>query len=127
MPRVIHFEIHADDPDRAIRFYREMFGWEFTKWAGPMDYWLIKTGAADQPGIDGGLLRRHGPIDGQAVTAYVCTVDVPSVDAAVGALQGAGGAVAMPKMPIPGVGWLAYAKDSEGNLFGLLQPDPTAQ
>ena len=58
MPRVIHFEIHADDPERAVRFYREIFGWEINKWPGPHDYWLIKTGA-NAPGIDGGLMRRH--------------------------------------------------------------------
>ena len=127
MPRVVHFEIHADQPERAIRFYSDLFGWEFTKWAGPMDYWLIKTGPDDQRGINGGMVRRHGVIDGQAVIAYVCTVDVPSVDDIVRAIPEKGGAIALPKMPIPGVGWLAYAKDPEGNIFGMMQPDAGAQ
>lgn len=126
MPRVIHFEIHAEDPERALGFYQGLFGWEFHKWDGPTDYWLIKTG--DGPGINGGLVRRHGPgpVDGQAVNAYTCTVDVPSVDEFVRAVPERGGTVVVPKMPIPGVGWLAYAKDTEGNIFGLMQADPKA-
>ncbi len=92
-----------------------------------MPYWLIKTGPEDQPGINGGLLKREGPLDGQAVIAYVCTVDVASVDAAAQKAQAEGGKIVMPKMPIPGVGWLVYCKDTEGNLFGMMQPDPEAK
>jgi uncharacterized protein len=126
MSRVIHFEIQAENPDRAIKFYREVLGWEFTKWDGPMPYWLIKTGPDSQPGINGGLLPRRGVIDGQAVIAYVCTVDTTSVDQYVAKVQAGGGALVVPKMPIPGIGWLAYCKDTEGNIFGLMQPDPKA-
>src|SRR5271157_5689772 len=108
MPRVVHFEIHADNPSRAVDFYKGLFGWEFTKWDGPMEYWLIKTGPDGQPGINGGLVKRHGVIDGTAVIAYVCTVDVASVDATLQKAVSLGGTVALPKMPIPGVGWLAY-------------------
>jgi uncharacterized protein len=128
MPRVVHFEIHADDPERAAKFYQSIFGWEITKWAGPMDYWLVKTGPDNQPGINGGILRRHAPIsDGCGVIAYVCTIDVPSVDDYLQKITAAGGLLALPKMPIPGVGWLAYAKDPEGNVFGIMQPDPAAK
>jgi predicted enzyme related to lactoylglutathione lyase len=126
MLRVIHFEVHADNPDRAINFYREVLGWEFSKWDGPIPYWLIKTGPDGQPGINGGLVPRRGPIDGQAVTAYVCTVDTPSVDEYLEKAKAHGGSVALPKMPIPGVGWLAYCKDTEGNIFGLMQADSKA-
>lgn len=127
MPRVIHFEIHADDPERAVNFYQSLFAWQFQKWGGPMDYWLITTGPTSQPGINGGLLKRHGPIDGQAVIAYVCTVDVPNVDDYVKKVTDLGGQIALPKMPIPGVGWLAYAKDTDGNIFGMMQNDPAAK
>jgi predicted enzyme related to lactoylglutathione lyase len=129
MPRVVHFEIHAENPERAVGFYTAVFGWEFTKWEGPQDYWLIKTGPDGQPGINGGLLRRHGPgpADNQPVVSYVCTVDTDSVDRALQTITSNGGTVALPKMPIPGVGWLAYAKDTEGNIFGIMQPDPTAR
>lgn len=127
MPRVVHFEIHAGDPDRAVNFYQNLFGWTFQKWEGPMDYWLITTGPDDQRGINGGLVQRRGEIDGQAVIAYVCTVDVADVDASTQTALSNGAQIAVPKMPIPGVGWLVYCKDTEGNIFGMLQGDPNAQ
>lgn len=126
MPRVIHFEIHAADPERAIQFYSTVLGWHFTKWDGPMPYWLITTGPDSQPGINGGLVPRRGAIDGQAVIAFVCTVDVPDLDNFTAKALNAGGTIALPKMPIPGVGWLAYCKDTEGNIFGMMQSDPAA-
>jgi predicted enzyme related to lactoylglutathione lyase len=127
MPRVVHFEIHVADPERAVAFYTKVFGWEITKWAGPMDYWLIKTGPDGAMGINGGMLRRHGEIDGQAVIAYVCTVGVENCDASLAAALAAGGSLALAKMAVPGIGWLAYAKDTEGNIFGIMQPDPAAK
>jgi predicted enzyme related to lactoylglutathione lyase len=127
MSRVIHFEIHAGDPDRAVKFYESLFGWTFQKWEGPMDYWLVTTGPDSQPGINGGLLRRQGEIDGQAVIAYVCTVDVENIDAAITKAQSLGSQVVVPKMPIPGMGWLVYCKDTEGNIFGMMQADAEAK
>lgn len=127
MPRVTHFEIHAGNPQRAIDFYHEIFGWEFHKWQGPQDYWLITTGPEDQPGINGGLVPRRGEVDGEAVIAYVCTLDVESVDGMVTKVESAGGRVVVPKMAVPGVGWLAYCKDTEQNIFGLMQTDPAAK
>jgi len=126
MPRVVHFEIHAADPERAVKFYEKVFGWTFQKWEGPMEYWLVTTGPDDQPGINGGLLKRQGEIDGQAVIAYVCTVDVADLDGSMATVEANGGTVAVPKMPIPGMGWLAYYKDTEGNIFGMMQNDPSA-
>ena len=99
MPRVIHFEIHAEDPERAVRFYTELLGWEFKKWDGPIDYWYVKTGPDDAKGINGGMIRRQGTLDGQAVIAYVCTVDVPSVDEAAARAAELGGQRVVPKMP----------------------------
>jgi uncharacterized protein len=129
MPRVIHFEIHADDPERAVVFYSTVLGWHFTKWIGPQDYWLIKTGSPEQPGVDGGMLRRHGagPAAGQPVNAFVCTVDVPNIDEYVSKATAHGATIALAKMPIPNVGWLAYIKDTEGNILGLMQPDAAAR
>jgi len=127
MPRVIHFEIHAENPERAVRFYSELFQWEFTKWEGPMDYWLVVTGPDGTPGINGGMLRRPQPRSGNdGVIAYVCTVHVDDLDQSFGKALQLGGAVALPKMPVPGVGWLAYVKDTEGNVLGLMQPDAKA-
>ena len=127
MPRVVHFEIHAADPQRAVTFYEKSFGWSFQKWEGPMEYWLITTGPNDQPGINGGLVQRRGELDGQAVIAYVCTVDVADLDTSIATVDANGGTVAVPKMPIPGMGWLAYYKDTEGNIFGMMQNDPNAK
>ena len=126
MPRVVHFEIHADDPQRAVNFYQGVFGWDIKKWEGPEDYWLVTTGKAPEPGIDGAILQRKGPINGDSVIAYVCTVDVPSVDDAIAKITSHGGTIVLPKMPVPGVGWLVYAKDTEGNIFGSLQSDHNA-
>jgi uncharacterized protein len=127
MARVVHFEIHADDLDRASRFYAELFGWQITKWDGPMEYRMIVTGPENTPGINGGLMKRMHPVSGNdGVIAYVCTVDVNDLDEHVARGVGLGAAVALPKMPVPGVGWLAYLKDTEGNVFGLMQADPNA-
>ena len=126
MSRVTHFEIHASDPERAVNFYQTVLGWQFHKWEGPMPYWLITTGPDDQPGINGGLTQRRGEIDGQAVIAYVCTVNVDDVDASANTATANGGQIAVPKMAIPGVGWLVYCKDTEGNIFGMMQADEKA-
>lgn len=117
MPRPIHFEIPADNPERAEAFYRSVFGWQFTRWDGPMPYWLVQTGA-EGPGIDGGVHPRAFPGQGP-----VNTIDVPSCDEFVRKIEAAGGTLRVPKMAIPGMGWLAYCTDSEGNLFGIMQSD----
>src|SRR3954468_24061823 len=102
MPRVVHFEIHADDPDRAIIFYSTVFGWHFTRWNGPLDYWVIGTGQHDAPGIDGGMVRRQGPrpADGAAVNASPCTVDVPAIEEYLAKITAHGGTIVVPKMAI---------------------------
>ena len=128
MPRPVHFEIHASDPARVIPFYEALFGWRFAPYGPPGMYWLVTTGTADERGIDGGLLPRRGAAaaDGQAVNAFVCTVDVPSTTDYVARATELGGSVALPMMAVPGVGWLAYVKDPDGNIFGLMQADTAA-
>lgn len=128
MPRVIHFEIHAQDPGRAIAFYESVFGWTFTKWKSDVPYWLASTGESAAPGIDGGLVVRQGepPAEGQPVNAFVCTLDCDDVDGTLARALDNGGTLAVPKMAVAGVGWLAYCKDPEGNILGLMQNDPTA-
>jgi predicted enzyme related to lactoylglutathione lyase len=121
MSRVIHFEIPADDLERAANFYRKAFGWKIEKWPGPMEYWLVTTGT-EGPGINGGLMRKQAP-----TVATTNTIGVDSVDAAVTAVQNAGGKVVVPKMPIPTIGYFAYCQDPEGNLLGLMQADANAQ
>ncbi len=128
MNRVVHFEIHASYPQALVDFYTQMFGWKISRW-GEQPYWTIETGDASAPGINGGLLPRRGsrPTEGQAVNSYVCTVEVENLDLKVGEATVAGGSVAVDKSPIPGIGWLAYIRDPDGNLLGLLQSDPAAR
>ncbi len=55
MGRPIHFELAALDPQRAVAFYRSVFGWDIGTWGGPMEYYLIHTGDPGEPGIDGAI------------------------------------------------------------------------
>ena len=121
MPRVVHFEVNADDGERAVQFYTNVFGWTVQKWNGPVEYWLLMTGEGE-PGIDGAVTTRQDPPE-----ATVNTVDVDSVDAYIAKVVEHGGTILIPKMAVPGVGWMAYCKDTEGNTFGLMQSDPNAQ
>ncbi len=127
MGRVVHFEIHAENPERAIAFYKDLLQWEFTKWEGPFPYYLIKTGPDGQPGINGGMMQRKSGVQGEGVNSYVCTAQVDNLDESLAKALKIGAALALPKMPVPGVGWLAYIKDTESNILGLHQFDPTAQ
>jgi predicted enzyme related to lactoylglutathione lyase len=122
MSRVIHFEIPANDPDKLSDFYKKVFGWKFEKWGGPMEYWMVTTGAEGQPGINGGFMRKQGP-----VTGTTNTIGVESVDESVKAIEKAGGKVVMGKTAIPTIGYFAYLQDPEGNIFGVMQPDPNAK
>lgn len=129
MSRPVHFEIHASDPAALIDFYSRLFGWSFNKWSGG-EYWIISTGPDGQPGINGGLLPRRGPppAAGAPMSSFVITVDVDNVDAHVSAALSfqAGAEVAVPKMAVPGIGWLAYLRDPDGNVFGMMQADTNA-
>jgi uncharacterized protein len=125
MPRPVHFEIHADDPERAAAFYRDAFGWQVDRW-GEVEYWLVRTGEAPEIGIDGAVTRRRGGSAGDRVNAWVCTIDVPSVDDYGSRVESSGGEVVVPRHAVPGVGWLVYCKDPDGNLFGMMQSDESA-
>ena len=122
MTRVVHFEIVSDDPERTKRFYEEIFGWKVEKWDGPMDYWFFTTGGSDEPGIDGAFGLRQSPED-----SVINTIDVEDVDKYVKLVVENGGEIIRPKSAIPGVGYLMYFKDSEGNLWGMMQDDPEAK
>jgi len=129
--RVVHFEIHAADPLRAAKFYKDVFNWEIGEWVIPgvkMEdknrYWLVKTGPDSEMGINGGMAFRQGPApkEGQPVSAYVCVIGVENVDESVKKVAKAGGKVTVPKMEVKDVGLVAYCADTEGNLFGIIQP-----
>src|SRR4051812_2717951 len=120
MPRVVHFEIYTDDPEAVRPFYQDVFGWTFKKFEGaPMAYWLITTGSDKEPGINGGLTE---PRPGQT-PGTLNTVGVASLDQTIEQIEQCGGKICVPKMAIPGVGWLAYAEDPKGNVFGIMEPD----
>jgi predicted enzyme related to lactoylglutathione lyase len=123
MGRPVHFEIHAEDPERASAFYRSIFGWDITKFEGPMAYWIVRTG--EGPGIDGGILPRQGPppADGAPVNGYVCTIAVENLDDTTKRIAAAGCPNVVPKNHLPGVGTFAYFKDTEGNIFGCIEPE----
>lgn len=127
MGRVVHFEITAEEPERAAEFYRKVFNWEIKKWDGPINYWMVTTGEKGA-GIDGGLMLREGagPLENGPANAFICTIDVVDLDDTLGAVDAAGGHEITPKQSIPGQGWMAYCRDTEGNIFGLMQNDPSA-
>jgi uncharacterized protein len=130
MLRPVHFEIHASDPAAVRAFYEALFGWRFQQW-GDNPYWIVITGDGDPmagtphstPGVDGGLLPRRGEAPGEAqpVNGFVMTIEVPDCDAYVDRAVTAGGSIALPADDMPGIGRLAYVKDPDGNLFGMLQ------
>jgi len=118
---VVHFELPADDENRAREFYSSVCGWGFQVMP-EMEYSLAMTTPMDEEGrpavsgsINGGLFRRGD------LTAPVVTVDVDDIDAALEQIVALGGSVHRGKMEVPGSGWNAYFKDTEGNVVGLWQ------
>ena len=121
MPRVVHFEIYADEVERATKFYSEVFGWQIHKWDGPDDYWLAITGREGEAGIDGAIMGRPEPgMNGMNF------IDVASIDNFIAKIQVNGGILVRPKMAIPEVGYTAVCNDPEGNPIGLFQVDSDA-
>jgi uncharacterized protein len=128
---IVHFEIPADQPERAARFYRELFGWDIKQYegtvAGGMDYWMVRTVPTDeqgrpaQPGVNGGLMRRMYP--NQTPVNYI---NVESIEDAVSRAERLGARVLMGKTPVPGMGWFAQLTDTEGNLFAVWETDMSA-
>jgi hypothetical protein len=120
----VFFEIQADDVGRAVNFYRNVFGWTFTKNAGaPIEYFDIDTG-----GWRGGLLKRpaKAPPPEHGTNAFVCSFQVENFDAAASKIISNGGQVALEKFPIPGRCWQGYFIDTEGNTFGIFEVDEKA-
>ncbi len=119
---VVHFEVQADDIDRAKAFYEKTFGWKIQqmmkKEDGGMDYWGMTTRPEGTPGINGGLYKR----DERKINTFDCTIQVEDIDKAVADVKANGGSIRQEKGEIPGVGWFAAATDTEGNMFGIMQP-----
>ena len=117
---IVHFEIPADDVKRAIQFYSKLFGWQFSAPPGTDDYWLIQVSEGEQD-LGGGLMKRQDP--SQVPVNYV---QVESVVEYAARVEELGGQVIVPKMPVPGMGWFAQCKDTEGNIFALWESDASA-
>jgi uncharacterized protein len=121
MGRVSHFEITADDPKRAAAFYEKAFGWKFNDWGGPFTYLLATTGDKNEIGIDGAIMDRT-----DHKQAVINTITVDKWETGADSVKRAGGQVLQEKTPVPGQGYFAYCKDTEGNVFGIFESDPTA-
>lgn len=124
MNNVVYFEIQADEPSKAVEFYREVFGWKFHREEHlPIEYYSIET-----EGAHGGLLKRPAktPPMECGTNAYVCSMQVESFDATAEKILKNGGIVALEKFAIPGKCWQGYFVDPFGNTFGLFQADTNA-
>jgi predicted enzyme related to lactoylglutathione lyase len=116
----VHFEIPIDEPERASRFYRDVFGWNVNQWEG-QDYWIMDSGGEERYGTNGALHPRQAAPDG--VTIYM---SVDDIDEAMQKIKEAGGHLLTGKMPVPGMGYSAQFRDPEGNAIGLFQVDSSA-
>lgn len=131
MGRIVHFEIHVDDMERAKKFYAEVFGWKYEDWSeyAGMPYVGAVTGDSSEPGINGALMQRQGPPpgDSQPMNGFACTMNVEDYDSTEAKILEQGGTVALPKYALPGMAWQGYYKDTEGNIFGIHQADENAK
>jgi uncharacterized protein len=123
-----HFEIPADNTERARKFYSATFGWKMNQMP-EMDYTMVNTGTTDEKGmpkeagyINGGIGKRGGPLEHPVVT-----IIVDDLSAAIKKVEKNGGKIIQAKQEIPGgMGWTSYFKDTEGNVVGLYQSPPRA-
>lgn len=132
MDGLVHFEIHASEPEKLVEFYTKVFDWKIEKYVGipGLEYWGIYTCEKGAPNaINGGLIRRKGPTaaEGAPVNAFVCTMQVKDIDATMKKAEEAGGTLALAKQALVGMAWQGYMKDPDGNIFGIHQVDPNAK
>ncbi len=120
MSKIVHFEIPADDPERAGAFYHDVLGWEISRF-GDEPYWLVRAGEDDEPGANGALVARE-----DLHRSPVLIAGVADIDDVLRRVESSGGKVVQSKQPVPGMGWSAYVFDPEGNTIGLFQPDAGA-
>lgn len=119
MPRVIDFEIPADDVKRISKFYKAVFGWKIEKWKGPVDHWFLISGDEQEPGINGSFAKREDFPESTTVNV----IGVDDIDKYMKLIKASHGTIIGNKITIPGVGYYVYFKDTEGNLMGMMQYD----
>lgn len=119
---IAHFEIFADDVERARRFYERVFSWRFEA-GGPPDFYYISTGPEPEQGVSRGLIakRQQGPASSGNINAIRVTVSVESIRDIAAAIQSAGGTLRSSIIDIPGVGELVEFADTEGNIACAMQ------
>ena len=117
MAKVVHFEIHATEPQHAVNFFSRVFGWKFNKW-GEDEYYLTESGPEDEPGIEGAIMKGNHPVQ-----PIVNTIQVEDIDAAINSIENNGGEIVVPKQNIPGVGTHCYFKDPSGYIHGVMEPE----
>ena len=122
MPRVVHFEITANNPEKVTAFYQKVFDWQMQKWDGPIEYWLVTTGPDSVPGINGGIFKPK-----ENYSATINTIEVDNLEKYIERVKANNGQIVVEKTAIPGIGYYVYAKDIEGTLFGIMQSDPSAK
>ncbi len=123
MATIVHFDISADNPDRAKRFYEKLFEWKFTLLPGPMNYYLIETnGLQGEKGIGGGMAKRENPQRSE-INNFI---GVASIDESQKEVIELGGKIIHAKQKVPGWGYLALCMDTENNVFGLFEENSSA-
>ena len=131
MPTIVHFEIPADNVERAKKFYSDLFGWKMEKWPGAgssssnMEYWIISTtdDKGNKADISGGMMKRQGQHH-QHITNFI---DVNSIDEYSSKIEKLGGKVVVSKMAVPGMGYFAVCHDTENNSFGIWESNESAK
>jgi hypothetical protein len=121
-----YFDFTVKDVGRARTFFERVFGWHFERFDMPYEYFRIKAGSPEEPGIDGGIgAVEDAPVsEGRPMT--LVTVPTSDLDRMLARVAEAGGHVVEPKVAIPGVGWYATCAEPGGLEFGVIEPDPNA-
>jgi uncharacterized protein len=115
--QMVHVEIPAGDTAKAREFWSSLFGWQWQELGGPTEYHMTQFSETT-----GGAIYAPDPADKRGTRVYF---DVDDIGAGTVRVQELGGE-AGDAMPVPGMGWFALCKDTEGNEFGLWQTDPNA-
>ncbi len=111
---MVHFEILADDPERAVKFYLDVFKWKIEKW-DPFEYWLVTTGDDDEPGINGAIMPKE--VDSMVMN----TISVDSYDEYADKIENSGGKILTEKTNVPELGVTGSLEDTEGNIFAIIE------
>ncbi len=118
MATLVHFDISADDAERAKAFYEKLFDSKIEKLPGPMNYYLVGTNdLKGNPGIGGGLAKREAG-RGSGIVNYM---GVASIDVTLKQVIELGGKILQPVQPVPCYGLLSVCADTENNIFGVFE------